>query len=226
MHVPQRVIRPQRLSTECLAEARIPTRHGDFETHVFRSAVGGTTTSTAIPQEHVALVRGDIRARADVLVRIHSECITGEVFGSLKCDCKAQLDAALATIGHAGFGAVLYLRQEGRGIGLANKIRAYALQANGHDTVDANRLLGLPDDARRYDVARDMLQHLGVASVRLLTNNPAKLRALRQLGIPVVGRVPIVVPPTQHSAGYLEAKRIRMDHDLPVERLVANADAE
>jgi GTP cyclohydrolase II len=226
MHVPQRVIRPQRLSTECLAEARIPTRHGDFETHVFRSVVGGTKTSAAIPQEHVALVRGDLRAREDVLVRIHSECITGEVFGSLKCDCKAQLDGALATIGHVGFGAVLYLRQEGRGIGLANKIRAYALQASGHDTVDANRLLGLPDDARRYDVARDMLQHLGVASVRLLTNNPAKLRALRQLGIPVVGRVPIVVPPTQHSAGYLEAKRLRMDHDLPVERLVANADAE
>jgi GTP cyclohydrolase II len=222
MHVPERVIRPQRLSTECVAEAKIPTRHGEFETHVFRCTVGGT----AIPQEHVALVRGDIRGREDVLVRIHSECITGEVFGSLKCDCKEQLDAALAAIGHTGFGAILYLRQEGRGIGLANKIRAYALQASGHDTVDANRLLGLPDDARRYDVARDMLQHLGVASVRLLTNNPAKLRALRQLGIPVVGRVPIVVAPTQHSASYLEAKRLRMDHDLPVERLVANADAE
>src|SRR5580693_3335208 len=211
MHVPERVIRPQRLSTECLAEAKIPTRHGEFETHVFRSTVGGA----AIPQEHVALVRGDIRGREDVLVRIHSECITGEVFGSLKCDCKEQLDAALAAIGHTGFGAILYLRQEGRGIGLANKIRAYALQASGHDTVDANRLLGLPDDARRYDVARDMLQHLGVASVRLLTNNPTKLRALRQLGIPVVGRVPIVVPATPFSAGYLEAKRLRMAHELP-----------
>ncbi len=226
MHVPQRVIRPQRLLTECLAEARIPTRHGEFETHVFRSAMGGTTTAADAAQEHVALVRGDVRAREGVLVRIHSECITGEVFGSLKCDCKDQLDAALATLGRAGVGAVLYLRQEGRGIGLANKIRAYALQAHGHDTVDANRLLGLPDDARRYDVARDMLQHLGVTSVRLLTNNPAKVRALRQLGVPVVGRVPIVVPPTQYSAGYLEAKRLRMDHDLPVERLVANADAE
>ena len=188
--------------------------------------MGGTTASADASQEHVALVRGDVRAREDVLVRIHSECITGEVFGSLKCDCKDQLDGALAAIGRAGVGAVLYLRQEGRGIGLANKIRAYALQAHGHDTVDANRLLGLPDDARRYDVARDMLQHLGIASVRLLTNNPAKVRALRQLGIPVVGRVPIVVPPTQHSAGYLEAKRLRMDHDLPVERFVANADAE
>jgi GTP cyclohydrolase II len=186
----------------------------------------GTKTPDEVREEHIALVQGDVRNREDVLVRIHSECITSEVFGSLKCDCKEQLDAALAAIGRAGLGAVLYLRQEGRGIGLANKIRAYALQAHGHDTVDANRLLGLPDDARRYDVARDMLQHLGVTSVRLLTNNPAKVRALRQLGIPVVGRVPIVVAPTQHSAGYLEAKRVRMQHDLPVERVVANGDAE
>jgi GTP cyclohydrolase II len=226
MHVPQRVIRPQRLSTECLAEARIPTRHGEFETHVFRSVMRGAKSPDEVREEHVALVRGDVRNREDVLVRIHSECITSEVFGSLKCDCKEQLDAALGAIGRAGLGAVLYLRQEGRGIGLANKIRAYALQAHGHDTVDANRLLGLPDDARRYDVARDMLQHLGVTSVRLLTNNPAKVRALRQLGIPVVGRLPIVVAPTQHSAGYLEAKRVRMQHDLPVERVVASGDAE
>ena len=109
-------------------------------------------------------------------MRVHSECMTSEVFGSLKCDCKEQLDAAMAAVANAGAGAVLYLRQEGRGIGLANKIRAYALQSRGHDTVDANRLLGLPDDARRYDVARDMLAHLGVASIRLMTNNPAKVR--------------------------------------------------
>jgi GTP cyclohydrolase II len=118
------------------------------------------------------------------------------------------------------------LRQEGRGIGLANKIRAYALQSNGHDTVDANRLLGLPDDARRYDAARDMLAHLGIASVRLLTNNPAKVRALRKLGVRVVGRAPIVVAPNPHSAGYLEAKRLRMEHDLPVALLAASCDAE
>jgi GTP cyclohydrolase II len=171
-------------------------------------------------------VRGDLRSREDVLVRVHSECITSEVFGSLKCDCKPQLEAAMAAVASAGMGAVLYLRQEGRGIGLSNKIRAYALQAHGHDTVDANRLLGFPDDARSYDVARDMLAHLGVASVRLLTNNPAKVAALRKLGVRVVGRVPIVVPATQHSARYLEAKRLRMDHDLPAERQVANADAE
>jgi GTP cyclohydrolase II len=207
-----------------LAEATIPTRHGEFNTHVFRSLDASRTDGGV--QEHVALVRGDVRQRRDVLVRIHSECITSEVFGSLKCDCKEQLDASLAAIARAGVGVVLYLRQEGRGIGLTNKIRAYALQAAGHDTVDANRLLGLPDDAREYDAARDMLEHLGIASVRLLTNNPAKTRALRQLGVSVVGRMPIVVPSNPHSAGYLEAKRLRMNHDLPAERRGASADAE
>jgi GTP cyclohydrolase II len=121
---------------------------------------------------------------------------------------------------------VLYLRQEGRGIGLANKIRAYALQARGHDTVDANRRLGLPDDARRYDVARDMLAHLGVGSVRLMTNNPAKIDSLRALGVTVTGRVPVVVAPNPHSAGYLEAKRLRMEHDLPAQvRRASGGDA-
>lgn len=172
------------------------------------------------------MVFGDVRGRHDVLVRVHSECITSEVFGSLKCDCKEQLDVAMAAVARAGAGAILYLRQEGRGIGLANKIRAYALQSHGHDTVDANRLLGLPDDARRYDVVVDMLAHLSVASVRLLTNNPAKVAALRKLGVRVHGRAPIVVAPTQHSAGYLEAKRLRMDHDLPTTLLAVGADAE
>jgi GTP cyclohydrolase II len=223
--------------TECVAEATIPTRHGEFQTHVFRSreagdggdAAAGAETSREEPDlsnEHVALVFGKVRGRRDLLVRVHSECITSEVFGSLKCDCKEQLDAAMAEIASAGSGAVLYLRQEGRGIGLANKIRAYALQSHGHDTVDANRLLGLPDDARRYDAARDMLSHLGVVSVRLLTNNPAKVRALRSLGIDVIGRAPIVVAANRHSARYLEAKRMRMDHDLPVDLLAASADAE
>jgi GTP cyclohydrolase II len=207
MHVPRRVIRPQ-----THPRATLPTRHGDFETVVF-------------PGEHVALVFGDVAGREDVLVRVHSECMTSEVFGSLKCDCKEQLDAGMAAVARAGAGAVLYLRQEGRGIGLANKIRAYALQSHGHDTVDANRLLGLPDDARRYDVARDMLEHLGVESVRLMTNNPAKIEGLRALGVEVVGRVPVVVPPNPHSARYLESKRLRMEHDLPAV-LRASGDAE
>jgi GTP cyclohydrolase II len=220
--------------TECVAEATIPTRHGDFQTHVFRSRDPGGDAAAAeasieepdLSNEHVALVFGKVRGRRDVLVRVHSECITSEVFGSLKCDCKEQLDAAMAAVARAGSGAVLYLRQEGRGIGLANKIRAYALQSHGHDTVDANRLLGLPDDARRYDVARDMLSHLGVESIRLLTNNPAKVRALRSLGIDVSGRAPIVVAANRYSAHYLEAKRIRMEHDLPVDLFAAGADAE
>src|SRR6185312_3708796 len=225
MHVPTRVIRPQGSLTEWVAKATIPTRHGDFETHIFRSARDPEDAAAEfLPQEHVALVYGDVADLAsaeDALVRVHSECMTSEVFGSLKCDCKEQLEAAMAAVARAGSGAVLYLRQEGRGIGLANKIRAYALQSNGHDTVEANRLLGLPDDARRYDVARDMLAHFGVAGVRLLTNNPAKVNALRKLGVHVVGRVPIVVPSNKHSARYLEVKRARMEHDLPVELLAA-----
>lgn len=227
MHVPsQRVIRPQDLLTEWLAGAKIPTRYGEFDTHVFRSARGAHGALPSLPQEHVALVFGDVRGREEVLVRVHSECMTSEVFGSLKCDCKEQLDAAMAAVARAGAGAILYLRQEGRGIGLANKIKAYALQSHGHDTVDANRLLGLPDDARRYDVARDMLAHLEVASVRLLTNNPAKVASLRRLGVRVVGKMPIIVAPNQHSARYLETKRDRMDHDLPESALPTGSDGE
>lgn len=218
MHVPQRVIRPQ---TEWVAEATIPTRFGEFQTHVFRhrpedrpDALAEVSTEN-LSIEHVALVCGDIRHGEGIPVRVHSECLTSEVFGSLKCDCRAQLDAALANIANLGRGAVLYLRQEGRGIGLGNKIRAYALQSDGHDTVDANRMLGLPDDARKYDVARDMLAHFDVKSVQLLTNNPQKVSALRALGVNVVSRVPVIVPPTAHSAGYLETKRLRMSHELP-----------
>jgi GTP cyclohydrolase II len=178
----------------------------------------------------VALVFGDVTAKSAVLVRVHSECMTSEVFGSLKCDCKEQLEAAMAEVARRGAGVVLYLRQEGRGIGLGNKIRAYGLQSQGHDTVDANRLLGLPDDARRYDVARDMLEWLGVKSVRLMTNNPEKVDALRSLGVTVVGRVPVVIPPNPFSRGYLEAKRLRMQHELPAMPVpmarAANGDAE
>ena len=215
MHVPpKRVIRPR---TEWQAVADLPTRHGTFQTHVFRGSHG---------EEHLALVYGNVSGERAVAVRVHSECITSEVFGSLKCDCKDQLDAAMAEVAARGKGAILYLRQEGRGIGLTNKIRAYALQQRGHDTVDANRLLGLPDDAREYDCARDMLEFLEIKSVLLLTNNPAKVAALSTLGVDVEHREAIVVKPNAFSAGYLEAKRLRMDHLLPVRPLRAVNDAE
>jgi GTP cyclohydrolase II len=227
MHVPLRVIRPQ---STWMAATNLPTKHGSFLTHVFRSE-SVDADGRPIPVEHVALVHGDVSSpgkRRGVPVRVHSECMTSEVFGSLKCDCRDQLDWALEEIVKRGAGAVLYLRQEGRGIGLANKIRAYELQAAGLDTVDANRSLGLPDDARNYDVARDMLEHLGIESVRLMTNNPDKVNKLRALGITVVSRMPVIVAPTAHSRGYLEAKRDRMAHELPSygEALVANGDAE
>ncbi len=212
MHVPQRVIRPH---ASHVAAAKIPTRHGEFTTHVFHADPDEGAWGDGI-KEHVALVFGDVSGMANVPVRVHSECITSEVFGSLKCDCKEQLDAAMAEIARRGAGAILYLRQEGRAIGLANKIRAYALQAKGHDTVDANRLLGLPDDARRYEVAAEMLEYLDVKSIRLMTNNPEKVRSLRALGVVVTGRMPVIVAANPHSAGYLEAKRLRMAHELPL----------
>src|SRR5258708_2926525 len=192
MYVPEGVIRPHSI---CLASAPLPTRHGEFLMYAFSDHnTNATDAKEPHPlhgREHVALVFGEVAGKANVPVRVHSECLTGEVFGSMKCDCKEQLDAALAEIVRRGGGALLYLRQEGRGIGLANKIRAYELQSLGHDTVDANRLLGLPDDARRYDVAADMLSHLGVKSVKLMTNNPGKIDGLRKLGIQVTGRLPV-----------------------------------
>lgn len=213
MHVPDRVIRPQP-TTEWLASAELPTRFGTFSTHVFRATEPG---DGACFKEHVALVFGDVRGQEAVPVRIHSECMTSEVFGSLKCDCKEQLDAAMAEVARRGAGAVLYLRQEGRGIGLANKIRAYELQSQGHDTVDANRLLGLPDDAREYHAAVHMLEHFDVKSVLLMTNNPAKMDGLAALGVRLAGRLPVVIPPNPFSRGYLETKRARMAHELPMQ---------
>ncbi len=223
MHVPHRVIRPH---AEWLASTDLPTKFGHFKTHVFRAPEDASSSfGNDGAKEHVALVYGDVAGKVGVPVRVHSECVTSEIFGSLKCDCKEQLDAALAEIARRGAGAVLYLRQEGRGIGLANKIRAYALQANGHDTVDANRLLGLPDDARRYDVVPDMLNHLGIKSIRLMTNNPDKVQKLRALSVEVVGRTPVIIEPNAYSAGYLEAKRVRMAHELPVATSVRRPSA-
>lgn len=184
------------------ARSALPTVHGLFDLRVWREG----------EVEHLAISVGEVAGAERLPVRVHSECLTGEVLGSLKCDCKAQLDAALAAIQVAGRGVVLYLRQEGRGIGLGNKIRAYRLQEQGVDTVDANRLLGFADDLRRYDVAADMLRALGVKSVALVTNNPQKVDGLSAAGIDVVERVPLVTGMNAINAEYLETKRVRMGH--------------
>jgi 3,4-dihydroxy 2-butanone 4-phosphate synthase/GTP cyclohydrolase II len=198
----------QERPTAQIAEARIPTRHGEFRAVGFASALDG--------QEHVALVAGDLADGTDVLVRVHSECLTGDVFGSLRCDCGAQLDAALATIAAEGRGVVLYLRgHEGRGIGLLPKLQAYQLQDRGADTVDANLSLGLPADARDYGTAAQILTDLGVHTMRLLTNNPAKRTSLEGYGLRIVGLVPLPVQPNPENLRYLRTKRDRMGHRLP-----------
>jgi GTP cyclohydrolase II len=198
---------------EQLAEAPIPTRFGLFSLKVYRW--DDPQAHPALSKEHCALIMGDLRGRRNVPVRVHSECLTSEVFGSLKCDCREQLERAQAEIAKRGYGAVLYLRQEGRGIGLANKVRAYALQAEGADTVAANEQLHLPVDARSYDVAAAMLRELGVESVEIMTNNPAKVDSLKRLGIVIERRLPVLVPATPFSASYLETKRRLMQHELP-----------
>ncbi|MCS0604488.1 bifunctional 3,4-dihydroxy-2-butanone-4-phosphate synthase/GTP cyclohydrolase II [Streptomyces sp. LP11] len=190
------------------AETRLPTRHGVFTAHGYRSTVDGV--------EHVALVHGDLGDGEDVLVRVHSECLTGDVFGSLRCDCGPQLDTALERIQQEDRGVVVYLRgHEGRGIGLLSKLRAYALQEQGHDTLDANLELGLPADARDYGAGARILADLGVRSVRLMTNNPDKTEALLGHGLRVTGRVAMPVQAGEHNLGYLRTKRDRMGHDLP-----------
>jgi len=195
-----------------LASSDLPTEHGLFAMHVFRTTVSDEVEGF---REHVALVHGEVAGRTGLPVRVHSECLTGEVFRSLKCDCGDQLDQALAEIVRLGAGIVLYLRQEGRGIGLSNKVRAYHLQSQGYDTVDANRALGLPDDARSYEVVPEMLAHFKVPSISLMTNNPDKLAKLTALGVAIDRRRPVITVPNTHSAGYFEAKRTRMGHSLP-----------
>jgi GTP cyclohydrolase II len=190
-----------------LVSCKLPTRWGEFDLHGLVDAQTG--------QEHAAMSLGRLDDGEPVLTRMHSECLTGDALYSLKCDCGAQLEAGLQAIAAAGRGVLLYLRQEGRGIGLVNKIRAYALQQAGADTVEANRLLGLPDDARDYGIAADLLGRLGVKRVRLLTNNPAKMAALQRLGIEVVERVPLHTPPNAHNRRYLQTKSRRMGHYAP-----------
>ena len=163
-------------------------------------------------KEHLAIVRGDVNGQAGVLTRLHSECLTGDALGSLRCDCRDQLEAAMATLGAGECGVLMYLRQEGRGIGLVNKICAYELQDQGLDTVDANLALGFRDDERDYAVVAHMLRALGVLSIRLMTNNPKKLEQLQHYGIDVQGRVPHVLPPNGHNRFYLETKANRSGH--------------
>jgi len=190
---------------EFVATSRLPTAHGEFKITVFQDPETG--------EEHVALSKGlEEPSDEPALVRIHSECLTGDAFASLKCDCGPQLQATQKLINEAGRGVILYLRQEGRGIGLTNKIRAYALQDQGHDTVDANLMLNLPADARKYDMCTIMLEHLGVKSVRLITNNPLKINALTELGIHVVDRVPLTVGLNPYNEQYLKTKHERMSH--------------
>jgi 3,4-dihydroxy 2-butanone 4-phosphate synthase/GTP cyclohydrolase II len=206
-----------RRSTERLVEhvatSTMPTVFGDFRAAAFRSTLDGT--------EHLALVMGDVAAagasEAGALIRVHSECLTGDILGSLRCDCGAQLEQALREIAAEGCGAVVYLRgHEGRGIGLAHKIRAYSLQEDGLDTVDANTAQGLPVDSRSYGVGAQILGELGVRRLRLITNNPAKYGGLDGYGLEIVGRVALPVAETRHNRQYLRTKRERMGHDLSV----------
>jgi 3,4-dihydroxy 2-butanone 4-phosphate synthase / GTP cyclohydrolase II len=191
-----------------LAQTRLPTAHGIFRAHGYRDVVTGS--------EHVALVLGDVADGAPVLARVHSECLTGDTFGSLRCDCGPQLRAAMAAVTVERRGVVVYLRgHEGRGIGLAHKLRAYELQDAGRDTIDANLDLGLPADARDYGTGAQILADLGVRSLRLMTNNPAKLAGLEGYGLRIVDRVPLPVHPHPENIRYLRTKRDRMGHALP-----------
>jgi len=201
------------MDIERYSEANIPTVHGPFRLIVYREAMEAVPCAHPIcSREHMAIVRGTVEGKSNVLARVHSECWTAEAMGSLKCDCREQLHTAMERIAAEGTGVVVYLRQEGRGIGLGNKVRAYALQNSGADTVEANLALGFEADARSYDLAGLILRDLGVRSVRLLTNNPLKVKGLEDVGVRVTARVAHWVGENQHNAGYLAVKRHKMGH--------------
>jgi GTP cyclohydrolase II len=187
-----------------VARAKLPSRYGDFQIVAF--------SPTPDDKEHIAMVRGDVANADSVPVRLHSECLTGDVMGSLRCDCRDQLEAALKYMAERENGVVLYLRQEGRGIGLVNKIRAYTLQEQGRDTVDANHELGFADDERDYKIAAEMLKALGIQHIQLLSNNPKKIAGLKQNGIVVDKRIPHVMPANEHNHFYLQTKATKSGH--------------
>lgn len=192
-----------------VVSTRLPTRIGEFQVHMYRSETD--------EKEHVALVKGDIAADSPTLVRVHSECLTGDVFGSLRCDCNEQLIAAMQQVEKEGRGVVLYMRQEGRGIGLLNKLKAYGLQDDGMDTVEANEKLGFRPDLRDYGIGAQILRDLGVGKMRLMTNNPKKVVGLHGYGLEIVERVPLEVDPNFHNEKYLQAKRDKLGHLILVD---------
>jgi len=192
-----------------VAEVRLPTKYGDFLAVAYKSTVD--------PNEHVALVKGDVANGDPVLVRVHSECLTGDVFGSCRCDCGEQIGLAMEHINDEGKGVLLYMRQEGRGIGFHNKLRAYELQDQGMDTVEANLALGFPADLRDYGVGAQILADLGLHKIRLITNNPKKIVGLESYGIEIVDTVPVVVDPNPHNARYLKTKQVKLGHQLGIE---------
>ncbi|MFN3270858.1 MAG: GTP cyclohydrolase II, partial [Candidatus Kapaibacteriota bacterium] len=191
---------------KCVASANLPTKYGDFVVKVYRNIVDN--------KEHVALVKGTWEENEPILVRVHSECLTGDVFGSYRCDCGDQLHSALTQISQAGKGVLLYMRQEGRDIGLVNKIKAYALQEQGYDTVEANILLGFQPDPRDYGIGAQILADLGVRKMRLLTNNPKKRVGLASYGLEIVELVPLQIPPNEKNYHYLLTKKIKLGHLL------------
>jgi 3,4-dihydroxy 2-butanone 4-phosphate synthase/GTP cyclohydrolase II len=190
-----------------VSQARLPTRYGDFIIHAYESRIDGVA--------HTALVKGDVAGASDVLVRVHSECLTGDLFGSIRCDCGPQLDEALSRISAEGRGVVVYLRgHEGRGIGIGHKVRAYQLQDQGRDTLQANIELGLPGDGRDYSIGAQILADLGLTSIRLMTNNPIKYESIADFGLKISARVPLITTPTLHNVQYLRTKQAKMGHLL------------